>query len=156
MWLPDQVFKTVIQSTPLISIDLVVRNEKNEVLLGKRLNAPAKDYWFVPGGRIQKDESLDDAFKRLINEELGLNLNIKRHETNFLGVYEHFYNDNVFDDLSSTHYIVITYEIEISNMSLSELPLLQHAEYKWFSIENLLESQIVNKFSKYYFDKVKV
>ncbi len=118
MWLPDQVFKTVIQSTPLISIDLVVRNEKNEVLLGKRLNAPAKDYWFVPGGRIQKDESLDDAFKRLINEELGLNLNIKRLETNFLGVYEHFYDDNVFDELTSTHYIVLGYEIRWNTNTL--------------------------------------
>ncbi|WP_288416294.1 GDP-mannose mannosyl hydrolase [uncultured Acinetobacter sp.] len=150
MWLPDQVFKTVIQSTPLISIDLVVRNEKNEVLLGKRLNAPAKDYWFVPGGRIQKDESLDDAFKRLINEELGLNLNIKRHETNFLGVYEHFYGDNVFDDLSTTHYVVLAYEIKSDLLAINNFPMIQHNEYRWWNTEKIVENDSVNIFTKNY------
>lgn len=44
MWLPDETFKSIIQHTPLISIDLIVRNEAGEVLLGKRVNAPAKCY----------------------------------------------------------------------------------------------------------------
>lgn len=154
MWLPDQVFKTVIQSTPLISIDLVVRNEKNEVLLGKRLNAPAKDYWFVPGGRIQKDESLDDAFKRLINEELGLNLNIKRHETNFLGVYEHFYGDNVFDASTSTHYIVLGYEIRLEHEHFKNPPSNQHQSYRWLSEDQILIEQAVHQYSKNYLKKL--
>lgn len=66
MWLSDETFKSVIQHTPLISIDLIVRNEQGEVLLGKRVNAPAKGYWFVPGGRVRKNETLDDAFVRLV------------------------------------------------------------------------------------------
>lgn len=48
MFLPDEEFKKIIQGSPLISIDLLVRNEYNEYLLGKRLNEPAKNYWFVP------------------------------------------------------------------------------------------------------------
>jgi colanic acid biosynthesis protein WcaH len=133
MWLPDQVFKTVIQSTPLISIDLVVRNEKNEVLLGKRLNAPAKDYWFVPGGRIQKDETLDDAFTRLIKEELGTEVVVKRSEANFFGVYEHFYEENVFDHTATTHYIVLSYEITTYSNELDKISFNQHIKYVWWN-----------------------
>lgn len=152
MWLPDQVFKTVIQSTPLISIDLVVRNEKNEVLLGKRLNAPAKGFWFVPGGRIQKNETLDNAFKRLINEELGLNLDIKRLETKFLGIYEHFYDENVFDELISTHYIVLGYELKINENFLQHTPKLQHKDFIFISDQKLIANESVHLYTKKFFD----
>ena len=54
-------FKTVIKSSPLVSIDLIVRNEQGQVLLGKRTNRPAQGFWFVVGGRVLKDESLEHA-----------------------------------------------------------------------------------------------
>jgi colanic acid biosynthesis protein WcaH len=38
MFLDDTTFKTVIASTPLISIDLVIKNTKGEYLLGYRNN----------------------------------------------------------------------------------------------------------------------
>ncbi len=65
MLLPLNTFKTIIEHAPLISIDLVVENKQGEVLLGRRNNRPAQGYWFVPGGRILKDELMSDAFKRL-------------------------------------------------------------------------------------------
>lgn len=58
-------FRTVVESTPLVSIDLVVRNQQGNILLGERTNRPAQGYWFVPGGRILKDETFEGAFKRL-------------------------------------------------------------------------------------------
>jgi len=91
--LDDLTFKTVIDSTPLISIDLVVRDEAGRILLGQRLNRPAKGFWFVPGGRILKDESLVDAFKRLTLNELGIELGIGL--ARYLGLYEHFYDDSI-------------------------------------------------------------
>ena len=36
-----KVFKTIVDSTPLISIDLLIANN-NKILLGKRKNNPAK------------------------------------------------------------------------------------------------------------------
>ena len=57
-FLNKQAFTEVIDRTPLVSIDLVVENEKGEILFGLRKNRPAKDYWFVPGGRILKNETL--------------------------------------------------------------------------------------------------
>lgn len=152
MWLPDQIFKTVISSTPLISIDLVVRNEKNEVLLGKRLNAPAKGFWFVPGGRVQKNETLDNAFIRLLREELGIESGIVREDANFLGVFEHFYSDNVFDDEVGTHYIVLGYEIKLGKDLLKELPIEQHSIFIWFQESNKDEIKI-HRYTKLYFSR---
>ena len=70
-FLEKSVFTTVIDSTPLVSIDLLIENTDGKILLGYRNNRPAKGYWFVPGGRIQKGESMDDAFQRLTQSEIG-------------------------------------------------------------------------------------
>ncbi|GAM63316.1 GDP-mannose mannosyl hydrolase [Vibrio ishigakensis] len=100
-----EAFKSVVRNAPLVSIDLVVRNNKGEVLLGERTNRPAQGFWFVPGGRILKDESLEQAFSRLTLMELGKAL--KLTSARFHGVYEHFYNDNFSEDDFSTHYVVL-------------------------------------------------
>lgn len=138
MWLPDETFKRVIQHTPLISIDLIVRNEQGEVLLGKRVNAPAKGYWFVPGGRVRKNETLDDAFIRLVREELGIESGITRADAKFIGVFEHFYDDCMFGDDVSTHYIVLAYEVNINRGCVFQCSN-QHADVVW---SNNLEKNI--------------
>ncbi len=69
--LDELTFKTVVASTPLVSMDLIVRNKRDQVLLGLRTNRPAQGFWFVPGGRICKDETFEQAFVRLTEMELG-------------------------------------------------------------------------------------
>ena len=64
-FLDKDTFSTVIENAPLISIDLVVKNSEDKILLGQRVNKPAKNSWFVPGGRIYKDESIEQAFQRI-------------------------------------------------------------------------------------------
>jgi len=39
---------TVIRRAPRIAIDLIIRNARDEVLLGLRKNEPAKGCYFVP------------------------------------------------------------------------------------------------------------
>lgn len=151
MWLPNETFKSVIQHTPLISIDLIVKNEQGEVLLGKRVNAPAKGCWFVPGGRLRKNETLDDAFIRLVREELGIESGVTRADAKFLGVFEHFYDDCVFGNDVSTHYIVLAHEITVNDFN--NLPIQQHLNFNLFNVVNILESDFVNQYSKNYFKR---
>ena len=151
MWLPNETFKSIIQHTPLISIDLIVRNEVSEVLLGKRINAPAKSYWFVPGGRVRKNETLDDAFVRLVKEELGIESGITRADAKFLGLYEHFYDDNVFDAEVDTHYIVLGYEIQLVKIPVLKTVTNQHSCYKWCCTPDFLKSKDIHDFTKNYF-----
>ena len=151
MWLSDDVFKQVIAHTPLISIDLIVRNAADEVLLGQRINAPAKGSWFVPGGRVRKNETLDDAFVRLLREELGIEEGITRKDAKFLGVFEHFYDDCVFGDDVSTHYIVLGYEIR--PMIGLQLPQQQHFSYQLFEENTISKMDAVHQYTKNYFNE---
>jgi colanic acid biosynthesis protein WcaH len=150
MLLSKEVFSSVVQNTPLVSIDLVIYNKEGKILLGKRVNEPAKNFWFVPGGRVFKDESLDEAFTRTTTAEIGLEL--KREDSEFHGLYEHFYINNVFNDAFSTHYIVLAHKITVDDT----LKLYnQHSEYKWFSQDELLNSKDVHKYTKDYFMEIK-
>ena len=155
--LDRETFKTIVDKAPLISIDLVVRNTAGEVLLGQRLNRPAQGFWFVPGGRILKEESLAIAFKRLVLNELGVALNI--NEARYLGLYEHFYPDSIFTDEGediavSTHYVVNGFEVILPDTK-HDFPVEQHGDYQWLTEDELMASNEVHVHSKWYFDKDK-
>ncbi|TLU65073.1 GDP-mannose mannosyl hydrolase [Thalassotalea litorea] len=176
MFLDSKTFNTVIASTPLVSIDLIVRNQSGEALLGYRNNRPAQGYWFVPGGRIVKDESIDSAFERLVEAELGVKVEKNQGDESsraqgggyqgfesarFIGVYQHFYDDCVFDtnsslneksqETTSTHYVVLAYEITLE-IKLADLPNQQHSKYQFLSVDELLSTRDVHQHSKWYFD----
>lgn len=143
--IPTEQFKIVVEYTPLISIDLITMY-KDKVLLGRRVNKPAKDYYFTTGGIVRKNELFKEAQKRIAKNELGLELNNK---LKFIGVFEHFYNDSIFDNIS-THYVNHGYLLELDE-ELKSLPKEQHSNYKWFTIKELLQSDKVHTYVKDYF-----
>jgi colanic acid biosynthesis protein WcaH len=146
--LDKDTFQLIIQSTPLVSIDLVIRNRSGEYLVGKRLNKPAKGYWFVPGGRIMKNETVSSAFARLVKDELNLDLTID--QACYLGLYDHFYEDSVFSDDVSTHYIVNAFVIEVDSENL-DLPKDQHSNYRWVKFDEVNSDLTIHEHSRWYF-----
>jgi len=144
--LNTEIFREVIKNTPLVSIDLIVKNNDSKILLGKRVNEPAKDFWFVPGGRIFKAESLDDAFSRICQSELGVLL--RREISYFYGIYEHFYTNNVFSDEFSTHYVVLAHQVHLNSITQVND---QHEAYQWFGVNELLTRDDVHQYTKDYF-----
>jgi len=147
-WLDKAQFQQIVAATPLISLDLIVRNGQGQVLLGRRLNRPAQGYWFVPGGRVRKDERLDAAFLRLTQEELGLAAS--RESARLLGPYEHFYADNFSGTEFTTHYVVLGYELAWQGQQ-DALPISQHDQYRWFEVPDLLQDPSVHQHTKDYF-----
>ncbi len=152
MFLEQRIFSSIIEHTPLISIDLIVENEEGSFLLGQRLNKPAQNSWFVPGGRVQKNETLADAFMRLTHNELGQAYNID--DAVLIGPFTHIYDDNVFGDDFGTHYVVLAYRLKIQSQLL-QLPLYeQHSKYQWFTEEALVNSECVHLHTKWYFQSM--
>lgn len=144
-YLDDAVFKTVVANVPLVSIDLIVRDEEGRILLGKRVNKPARGMWFSMGGRVMKNEAIADAIRRISQTELGVE---PASKPAFLGVFEHFYDEGIFEGVS-THYVNLGYEIEVK--TLPSLPKEQHSQYRWFTPDELMRSDAVHQYVKDYF-----
>jgi colanic acid biosynthesis protein WcaH len=141
-------FLEVVARAPLVSIDLVVRDAAQRVLLGLRRNAPARGWWFVPGGIIRKNETLDIAFGRIARSELGLD--IPRDGSRLLGAYQHFYPDNADDRPGfGTHYVVLAHALSVEQPFSP--PVDQHAVYRWLAPAELLETVDVHEHVKTYF-----
>lgn len=138
-------FRQVVKNAPLFSIDLVVLNEKREMLVGLRKNEPASGFWFVPGGRMYKGETIVEAFRRITEAELGNSF--EREHFIMLGLYDHFYENSCFDESVSTHYINAPHLMLVDSTKL-KLPLIQHDDYRWVPIEAVEADRTIHCFSK--------
>ena len=143
-------FLKIVELTHLVSIDLVLIY-KNRVLVGKRINEPAKDMWFVPGGRIYKNELWKNAIERISLNELGYKINHK--DTKFIGIFDHIYPTN-FANIKdiNTHYLCIGLKICVDNNNIDlDIFSNQHNSIQWMEIDELLNSDSVHQNTKNYF-----
>lgn len=148
-------FLSVVRHTPLVSIDLVLTAPDGSVLVGRRCNRPAQGSWFVPGGRIRKGETLDDAFRRILLAELGeaMRVSMARAEAEWLGVYEHFYADNFSGEAGvGTHYVVLAYRVPVPE-AVQPPQEAQHSEYRWMKPAALLADDAVHANTRAYFQR---
>ena len=129
--LDAKTFRTVIENTPLVSIDLCLICN-GQILLGKRRNEPLKGIWFTPGGRIQKKEAWQDALLRIAKVELGLG-GIAVKDFALMGMWDHFYNNSALDQDTSTHYVNLPHYAELQSRPQITLDD-QHGEFKWFDL----------------------
>ena len=71
MRIEPKLYGKIKELMPLPCVDLLI-TYNGSLLLVLRNNDPGKDLWFTPGGRIYKNETLDEAVKRVLAEETGL------------------------------------------------------------------------------------
>lgn len=142
--LPDQLFLQMVANMPLASIDLIIYNEKKQIGLGLRKNEPAKGTWYFPGGRIFKNESIEDAVGRIIWQELG----IKRHHIplKIVGVNNWFFNSNFLGEKDvTTHYVALAMELHVETKEINRRVVKhQHTNFRWFTEEQAYAEEDVH------------
>lgn len=117
-------------NTPNPSSSVILINNKNQIYLAKRAREPKLGSWVIPGGFINFYESAEDAAKREIKEELGVNLN----NLNFFCSYS---NDYLY---KGTQYYPLDIFF-ISKVDLDEIEPVEKEELsegRFFDIDKLL------------------
>lgn len=136
--IPAELYKQILENIPIPCVDIVIFH-KGKVLLVYRKEEPAKGKWWIPGGRIHKNEKLTDAVIRKVKEETNLKVRIEKQ----IGGYEYMSDRGIYNDLKTgTNAIAVNYlvtlleeqEIKIDNTSLN---------YRWIDkIEEDLDPYI--------------
>lgn len=137
---PRVLFESAVAALPLVSVDWVLTNPAGELLVGRRLNAPARDTWFTPGGRIRKGEALRVAMRRVAREELGAPIPLAEamvQRAAAMGAWDHFYPDSAFSPTVPTHYVNLPFAATLSEAEVESLRLPvgeQHGHWRWISL----------------------
>jgi len=118
----------------LIVCATIVTNE--EVLLVKHSSDKKPDYgfWLLPAGRVETGESLEEALKREIREELGLRIEVVGKLVEHIDPY-------TADTLTNFLCNPLTSDIEIS----SEL-----SEAKWFNLDEIIKLREIDPDLKHF------
>lgn len=84
--------------TPKLTVDMIVYNSNNEILLIERKNPPYG--WAIPGGFVDYGETVENAAKRELEEETGITVD----KFEMLGVYSDPTRDSRFHTVSIVYY----------------------------------------------------
>jgi len=116
-YIPDGLFREIMKQLPIVSVDAIIVVD-GALLLMKRNNSPAKGEWWLPGGRIQKDEPPEEALCREVKEETGLEVSSQK----LINVYSRIFPER--HDMS----IVYLCECKKGKIVLND----EHCEYGFF------------------------
>ena len=142
-------FAHIVRHAPLVSIDIIIRDPEQNVLLGRRMNEPAKGTYFVPGGIVRKNETIGTAFSRILRAEVSADASLT--EARFVGVFEHIYETNAFGSPDyGTHCVVLAYEINLTQRPMIQKDF-QHDDLRWMSENEILSTTGVHPNTQAYF-----
>jgi len=69
--LPENIFYYVSRTTPLVNVDLLIKDEKGRTLLAWRNDPYAGQGWHVPGGIVRFKEKLETRVEKTAEIEIG-------------------------------------------------------------------------------------
>ena len=69
--LPEDVFLLVSRLTPMINVDLLIKDREGRTLLTWRDDGYCNPGWHIPGGIIRYKESISDRIKKTALNEIG-------------------------------------------------------------------------------------
>ncbi|HPJ92651.1 MAG TPA: NUDIX domain-containing protein [Deltaproteobacteria bacterium] len=75
--LPEEIFLFISRITPLVNVDLLIKNEQHQTLLTWRDDGYYPPSWHIPGGIIRYKETAFDRIKAVALNELGTEVTFK-------------------------------------------------------------------------------
>src|SRR3982750_297191 len=69
--IPTDVYRMILENVPLVCVDLVIV-KANKVFLIKRKNKPSEGVYWLQGGRMQKNEGIEQCGIRKTAAELNV------------------------------------------------------------------------------------
>lgn len=120
-------------SRPFLGVGALIF-EGAEILLVERAKEPLKGYWSLPGGIVEAGEKLEDAIRREVREETGL-------EIDSLAMFEIF--ERIMPDADGKaeyHYVLIDYLCRVAGGRLAAASDVSRAA--WVAEQNLRDYRL--------------
>ena len=98
--LPQELFKYITRVTPMINVDLLIKNNKSEILLTWRKKGEKyKAGWHFPGGIIRFKEKMFQRVKIVAKTEIGSKISFNKKPVSINEIHLKQYNRSHFISL---------------------------------------------------------
>jgi colanic acid biosynthesis protein WcaH len=77
--LPEDIFLFISRITPLVNVDLLIKNRHKQTLLTWRDDGYYPAGWHIPGGIIRYKETIADRIRAVASTELGTVVKFKKN-----------------------------------------------------------------------------
>ncbi|MCP8304202.1 MAG: NUDIX hydrolase [archaeon] len=113
---------------PMVGVGALIKKD-GSVLLVKREHEPGKGRWSLPGGLVNLGETMMEAVKREVEEEVGLKVKV-------VGLIDVF-DSIVYDDEGRVrfHYVIIGFEVSLIGGEVRGSE--EASQVDWFKAEEL-------------------
>ncbi|MCC7554100.1 MAG: (deoxy)nucleoside triphosphate pyrophosphohydrolase [Methanobacteriaceae archaeon] len=105
-----------------LNVVAAIITENNKILATKRGYGEFKNLWEFPGGKIENNETKEEALIREIQEELNINIKINKFLLNIEYQYPDFY---------------LNMDCFLCTIKKGKIELLEHNDAKWLKKEEL-------------------
>lgn len=111
--LPEEVFYFISSMTPMINVDLLIKDEKGRTLLSWRDDQHSGKGWHIPGGIIRFKETLETRIKKVAESEIGTEVGF---DQNPLAINQIFNEEQNIRG----HFISILYKCSLPSVFIPE------------------------------------
>jgi ADP-ribose pyrophosphatase YjhB (NUDIX family) len=135
--LPQELFYFVSRMTPMVNVDLLIKNKVGQTLLTWREDEFYGPAWHIPGGIIRFKERIEDRIAKVANSEVGCGVRFSADPINVRGMI------NTNRDIRG-HFISLVYLCELdgvptpSNEAKADTPLAGQWLWHNFAPKNLI------------------
>jgi ADP-ribose pyrophosphatase YjhB (NUDIX family) len=119
--LPDELFFFISRVTPLVNVDLLIKDNLGRVLLSWRDDQYAGKGWHLPGGIVRFKETLEARIKKVAQIEIGTAVDF---DPNPLAINQIIDNKKAI----RSHFISILYKCSLSSAFVPENKGLSHTD----------------------------
>ena len=115
MYVEEELYKKFVDLMPIACIDVLIHDDDGNILLVKRNQEPAKDKWWIIGGRLLKEETMPEGAVRKAKEEVMLDVEVEK----LIGVYDEFFDTSIQG--FPTHTVCVAFLAKASNLLMTDV-----------------------------------
>ena len=112
---------------PQLAVGAVVVTD-GALLMVQRNQEPAKGLWTLPGGRVEHGEYIEDALRREVSEETGIDIEVDR----LLGIFE---------VVGDPHFVILDFLATAASQAEPQAAT-DVAEARWVPLDEVEEMEL--------------
>ena len=104
--LPEEVFIFLTQNTPMVNVDLVIRDDKGRILLSWRDDEFCGRGWHIPGGIVRLKETFEERIQKTAIKEIGCEVKFEKEPVEVRSIIHK-------EQKTRGHFVTFVYECRI-------------------------------------------